>query len=343
MNTLKCIAIVCTIGLLSATSLADRIIMKNGSVREGVIVDQSPTEIRVRIDDGGLVATVTIDMNDVSRIDKGPVKPAAPTTPPAAPTTVTTKPASAPVTVSDIPLATSRPTSRPTPTGSLPPPRGFLIELAASMVGNGPGNLSRLPKDLQDLWSDASALDKAGNKKAAELESLRKLEEGFRNVNGLERLDGLSIKERTQPFGLWMASIHFDALADNYKTGSFDLNDVRDVEKAPLIGIMKEKTTTALEPLKAYFPPVNDKTGKQEQFNRSQLSGITVDNALDVKDKAELAHALIAGQIKLEPQMPPADHQLLYAQLTNVNHVLSRCAELESAARLKADRAKNQK
>jgi hypothetical protein len=213
-----------------------------------------------------------------------------------------------------------------------------LTEFFASAIGNGPGNINRLPQDLQDDWKEAQAADASG-KKATELEALRKLEEAFRNAGALDRLDGLSQKEHNQPFGLWMATVHFAVMSDNYRTGNFDLNDIRDVEREPLIGLMKEKTPEAIEPLKSYFPPVNEKTGRFEAFKPTQLSGITVDNALDVKDKALFARALISAQLRLEPQMPPADRQLLSGQLSALSPIISKCSQLEPAARTKAKAA----
>jgi len=352
MKTFTSIAIVCAIGALAGLARADKIVMKDGTEREGVIVDQSPTELRLKIDDGGLQATITISMDDVSSIEKGPVKaPAAPTpravTTIPAPTTSApprSSPPSSPSTGNSSVNASSITTlpagTMPATTSSLPPTRGFLVEFGASIFGNGPGSITRLPQDLQDLWKNAQQLDAAG-KKAAELEALRKLEEAFRNANALPRLDALCQKERGQPFGLWMATVHYDVIGDHYQTGIFDLSDIRDIERPALIGLMKEKTGPALEPLKTYFPPVNDKTGKADPFKPAQLSGITVDNCLDTKDKAEFAHALLLGQMKLEPQMSPADHLLLYGQLTNVGHVLTRCADLLPAALVKAQQDKN--
>ncbi len=173
---------------------------------------------------------------------------------------------------------------------------------------------------------------------------MRTLEQAFAaSPNGISRLDGISRHDRQESFGLWMAGVHWDILADTYHSGFFDLNDVRDVERPPLIGLFKEKTGPAIEPLKTYFPPIDDKTGKPAAFRPAQLQGITVDTALDIRDKALLAHALILGQIKLEPDMPSIDKQLLFTQLANINHILSRTSELEPQARAlqrKADRAK---
>ncbi|MGN6369149.1 MAG: hypothetical protein ACTHN5_12880 [Phycisphaerae bacterium] len=341
MNTFQRIAIVCTLAVVAGSTWADKIYLKDGHTREGIITDQTDTEYHVKIDDGGLAATISIPRKDVAKIEKGPVKPPEP--PPPAPTP---EPSNSSVTVQPITpegtptqSAAGAGTTQPaTMSSTLPPPRGFITEFFASAVGNGPDNINRLPQDLQDLWKEAQAADASG-KKATELEALRKLEEAFRNAGALDRLDGLSLKEHNQPFGQWMATVHFAVMSDNYRGGMFDLNDVRDVEREPLIGLMKEKTPETVEPLKSYFPPVNDKTGRFEAFKPTQLSGITVDNALDLKDKALFARALISAQLRLEPQMPPADRQLLSSQLTVISPIISKCTQLEPAARTKARQA----
>ncbi len=307
--------------------------MKDGSTREGKILDQTPTEVKIRIDELGMQATESIPLSDVAKITTGPIKLAPAPTPPA------TRPATQPIATNT--NVTTRKTTTTSPSIStnaskLPATHGFFAELGNALIGMGPDDPRRLPPDLLALWKAAQQADVAG-KRAAELDSLRSLEQAFASSpGGISRLDGISRHDRQQPFGLWMASVHWDILADGYHTGSFDLADVRDAERPALIGLLKEKTAPALEPLKTYFPPVDEKTGKSAPFKPAQLQGITADNDLDVKDKAELAHAILLAQIKLEPDMPPADKQLLYGQLTNVNHVLSRTAELEPQARAAA-------
>ncbi len=69
------------------------------------------------------------------------------------------------------------------------------------------------------------------------------------------------------------------------------------------------------------------------------VAGITRDNALEIKDKAMFAVAVLAAQLKLEPDMPAIDRQLLSSQLANVNRALSRARDLEPAARQALARA----
>jgi hypothetical protein len=322
---------------VSASAGADTITLKNGGTREGTIVGQDASGVRLHINDGGLEATIAIDAGDIAKIERGPVKatpaPALPKgePPPAAPSTTA--------------AATPKPTATTahSTASDLPPTRGFFAELSLSLIGEGPDDPRRLPPDLLALWKNAVQLDTAG-KRAAELDALRAVDSAFSaSPGGDSRLDGLSRHERQQPFGLWMAGVHWEVMSQNDHGGSFDLTDIRDSERPALIGLLKEKTDPALEPLKTYFPPIDPKTNKPAPFRPAQFQGISVENALDIKDKALLAHAILLAQMKLQPDMPGVDKQLLGTQLTNINHILSRCNELEpqaKAAQAKADRAK---
>ena len=343
-NQFTCV-LALVVASLSISVRADVVTLKNGSTRVGNIVAQDANEIRLHINDGGLEATISIPADDVAKIERGPIKAPTLPTPPAAPkiappTPASTTPAPSSTTATPPPKTA---TTTPSNISTLPPTRGFFAELSLSLVGEGPDDPRRLPPDLLALWKNAVQLDAAG-KRAAELDALRTLDAAFAaSPNGAARLDGLSRHDRQQPFGLWMAGVHWEVLSENVHGGSFDLTDIRDSERAALIGLLKEKTDPALEPIKTYFPPVDAKTGKAAPFKPTQLQGITVDNAIDIKDKALLAHAILLAQIKLQPDMPGADRQLLSGQLTNVNHVLTRANELEpqaKAAQAKADRAK---
>jgi hypothetical protein len=323
---------------------ADTLLLKDGTTREGKILSQSPTDVQIRVNEDGMQATITVSQSTIAKITLGNTTPP----PPAPAPSVTTAPlAPAPNATPAIhapkPVA-SAPTTRPGNVSILPKSRGFMVELGFGLLGMGSSSVSRLPPDLKAFWDDAVAQDAAG-KKAAELDALRNLEQAFSaSPEGLDRLDGITLHERQQSFGTWMANVHYDVMVSNNRGGNFDVQDIRDVERPALIGLMKEKTQPAIDPLKSYFPPIDPKTDKPVPFNaRTQLAGISVDNAIDIKDKALLAHALILGQIKLEPDMPAPDKVLLYTQLGNINHIVSRASELEPQARAKqqaADRAK---
>ena len=157
-------------------------------------------------------------------------------------------------------------------------------------------------------------------------------------------LTQISRRVRHEGFGTWMGRVHWEVINAKFTNGQFDLSDVRDAERSVLIGLMKGKmSTAALEPLKTYFPPNDEKTGRPVPSKPAQLSGITLTNALEVKDQSQLASALLLGQLKLEPDMSQLDRTFLTTQLTTVNRILSRARELEPQARAAIAKAEQQK
>jgi hypothetical protein len=99
-----------------------------------------------------------------------------------------------------------------------------------------------------------------------------------------------------------------------------------------LIGLLKEKTSPALDALRSYFPPVDPKTGRTMAFKNSQLSGISIGNAIEVKKQAVYASAVLTAQLMLEPAMDSVDKALLVSQLSMVNRIRSRASTLEPLA-----------
>jgi hypothetical protein len=313
---------------LGALAWGDTVYMKDGTTREGTIVRETPGEVQLRIDQGGIKATSTISMSDVLKIVKD--QPAAPAVAPSPPRQ---KP---PSNVSTAPATTGPLVKLDT--------RGFLGELMLSAMRNGPDNPARLPPDLRQLWDNAVRREMLGNK-ADTLEALQALDDAFSRVeDGLARLDGISRRERNgESFSMWLARVHWDLITAKYVGGQFELKDIRESERKPLIAMLREKTTTALEPLKNYFPPIDEKTGKPKPFQPIMLQGISVSNAIEVKKQAAYAAAILHAQLKLEPQMPVVDRVLLGTQLQNVNRVLSRANELEPAAKAALEKAEREK
>jgi hypothetical protein len=157
-------------------------------------------------------------------------------------------------------------------------------------------------------------------------------------------LDGISRRERKgEPFGVWMARLHWEMISAKFVGGQFDLKDIRESERKALIGMLKEKTGPALEPLKQYFPPVDEKTGKPKAFSPATLQAITINNAIEVKKQAAYASAILLAQMKLEPQMPVVDRVHLGQQNEVVRRILSRASDLEPAAKAAVERAERER
>jgi len=311
-------------GIACGVAYGDIVEMTDGTTKKGTVVRKTDTELHLQVDHGGLKATVTVPMKNVARIVPEE-KEEAPPAPPADLSSSPTPPVSQPK-VLVVP--------------ALPPTNGFLMELAASAVGAGPNDLRRLQPVLQELWQDAvKYAGKEGEQKEKEqwgklLERLRDLNDAFEPLEGgMDRLEAICKRERNESFALWMAKVRWEVISDNYGVGRFDLEDVREAERKPLIGILREKTKPAMDPLRSFFPPTHPRTGKYEPFKPTQLAGITVNNAIDVKKKAAYAAAILLAQLKLEPEMSGLDKAFFGSQLTMVRRVLERATALEPAAK----------
>jgi hypothetical protein len=346
LNILLSVGVLVGVGVLAGgTVRADTIHMKDGTVKEGEILRQNSLEVHLRMDKHGIKATQIISMQDVARIEKGAVPagsvaPQRPVAPVKAPGVVATRPAA----------ATQGAAARGAvaATGVAKEARferhGFLGELVLMAMDRGPDRPERLPEDLRKLWESALSREMLGNK-AETFEALLALDDAFSKVEGgIERLDGISRRVRNgETFGVWMARVHWDLITAKYVGGQFDLKDVRDSERKALIGMFKEKTGPALEPLKQYFPPVDEKTGKPKPFSPTQLQGITATNAIEVKKQAGYASAILLAQMKLEPQMPVVDRIHLGTQQQTVLRILSRASDLEPAAKALIEKAEREK
>lgn len=321
------LAILC-LTFASSAFAAEIIHLRDGSARRGTLEAQDDHSLRLRLDQEGNRAAITIPRIQVAWIEKirEPLPPAPTTLPAQAPAA---QPRQAVAPASPTPPAPS-----PQPPQA-PPPATRPHDPSIPIYGNA----DTMPRHLQEAWLaaiEAAALDNP----QATLDALRRLEEICRDLpNGLQRLNELSTSTRGESFGDWLGRIHWSIISPRFKTGSFDLRDVRDVERPFLIAALRGSTAAALEPLRQWFPPIDDKTGRPQPFNRSQLESITTANALEVRDQAAFASAVLLGQLKLEPDMPAADKAQLGTQLAGINRIFSKARQLEPAARMALQRA----
>jgi hypothetical protein len=331
---------------LAGSARADVVVMRDGSVRYGTVEAHDAQTVRFRLERDGISSVAIIPVPQISRIILGPAAPTAP--PLTAVSPVSGMPATDSARATTTPAPADVAPAQPVPSASEAElaayqSHGFLWELAASSVGKGPDDPARLPAADRELWEQAVQADAAG-RQGETLEALRRLEAAMHDLpGGLTRLDAIAQRERHEAFGAWMARLHWDLINRHYSTGQFDLHDVRDGERPPLIGLLRRATAGALEPLQTYFPPVDDKTGAPQPFRVAQLQGIAPANALAVKDKSLFAAAVVLAQLKLEPDMPAIDRAYLTAQLANVNHVLSRARDLEPLAKAAQVRAEQER
>jgi hypothetical protein len=312
----------------ASPSLGDTVYMLDGTTREGLVETYNSTELHLRVDRDGITGTLTIPMAQIQRAlitHRAPDPAPAPT--PTIPSTLDAAPPTAPVPLGADPFADA--TNRDY---TIYRDHGRLIEFANTFVGHGLDDLGRLPLPARTLWIRAVQAD--ASKRGDAIDALRALEASMRHLpDGISRLDAISRRERKEGFGVWMARVHWESLGKKPINGQFDLADVRDVEWRPLIGFLKENTGPCLESLRAFFPPVDERTGQYSPFRPAQLQNIGASNALDVKEKANYAAAVLLAQLRLEPGMPPVDKGNLYNQLAIVNRIRAKATEMESSAR----------
>jgi len=313
----------------ASPAAADTIELRDGSIRRGIVESRDSSQVRLRIDRDGISGSAVIPMSQIARIVLETN------------TAVATLPtASLQWTLDASPLPAPSTTA---PAISVAPPtpaeiaafqsRGFLPELINTAAGTGPDDLARLPAADRELWSKAVDAD-AHNDRAHTLEFLRALDTSVQKLpQGPQRLDAIARRQRQESFGMWLARAHWEVLSTKYATAQFDLTDIRDAERPVLIGLLKEKTDPALDPLKSFFAPPDEKTGQPAPFKPAQLQNLTAANAMEIKDKACFAAAVLLAQLKLEPDMPPMDRALLSNQLATVNRILSRARDLEPASK----------
>jgi hypothetical protein len=313
--------------------------LRDGTTRRGTIDAQTESEIRLRLDTQGIRASITIPRTQVQRVETIPdvVKVDAPAQDARDPRISAPDsphlpaPSAGPYAALQAKAAEDAAAARSTAAGwSL---------FGPATTQPAPSAVEELPAPLRDSWLGAIRAESLGDA-AGTLEALRILEAGSREIPaGPERLEAFCRKVRAEGYGEWMGRVHWGLIKDKYRAGAFDLRDVREPERPVLIAQLRGKTAAAIEPLKPYFPQIDANTGRPEPFSRKQLEGITAANALEVKEQAALASAVLQGQLKLEPDMLPSDRALVGGQLLTVSRILSRARDLEPAAKMAIQKA----
>ena len=314
--------------LSAAAVRADRVFLRDGSAKEGTVVNQGEDGVTLKMDWGGISSTVLIPTANVDRVEISHDKPA---TRPAA----TMAGALAPVSQPSTQVATRAAAALPKKPGHL---LSAMLQLA---TGQRPdwGDPATLRDDHRRLWKTTLATAESGRPDEA-LAALLAFDEAVRDEPG--RVDALTLRLKGELFGAWLARLRWETWKTHVKAGgSFELKDVTDAETPALIGLLRSHTAEALEPIKPYLPvPPVKATGSRTGGARvpaaaDPVLGVTVDNALDIKDKAAFARAVLVTQLKLEPGMPTVDKNFLNQQVAEVQRVLARAADLEGKARAK--------
>jgi hypothetical protein len=208
----------------------------------------------------------------------------------------------------------------------------------AATAGAHDSALLDLPPRFTALWIEALAAE-AGKNKVAELAALRRLEaESVVLPHGMERLDAASLQTRREGFGEWMGRVHADVADEGYRGGLLDVSDVGENERSAMVARLEEKSAAALVNVKGFFPPRNS-IGMPVPYRRGQMPGIDLSNAIEVRENASHAVAILAAEAKLTMDLPITQRLKTLGELASANRVLWRARELEPAARMAEQRA----
>jgi len=329
---MKSVAMWVMLGLLLGTAVAraDQVVLRDGTVKEGTVVSQGDEGVTLKIDWGGISSTVLIPTANVDHVE---IRHANPTTKPAATRPTLSTPTATP--------AASQPTTRMAPAAPKKPGRLLQVmwQLATGRRADwGDPRTLDAPRAL--LWKKMVASDTSPPEET--LATLLAFNEALQDQPG--RADALSLRLKGELFGTWLANARWEVWKTHAPVGgAFDIKEITELETPALIGILRSHTAEALEPIKSYMPvPAAKTTGNGTSTSggtrvrpADPVLGVTVDNAIDVKEKAAFAHAVLLAQLRLEPAMPTVDKVFLNQQLAEAQRVLARAADLEGKARTK--------
>ena len=222
--------------------------------------------------------------------------------------------------------------SQPVVSPFAPPDQvGFLTYWGQLAVGlrADPADPASLPPAHQEYWR-AIVQGQRQKDTTAQLAAMTQLAQAY--ADAPRRLNLLSEHRVAKPYGVWLAEVRWSVLRGQCRLGRFDLTDVTALENPALIGILRQETQAAVDPLSSYMPRLGNPVPDPGNGGAG-LSTVTVSNAIDLRPKAAYASAVLQAQLKLEPDMPGVDRVFLSRQLYAARRVFYRAMELEPQAR----------
>jgi hypothetical protein len=315
------LAVSVTLSTHTAASWADRVVMRDGTVRNGTVIGQDASNVTLKIGSDGLSMTMRIPMADVANVEL---------TPKAAPGALATQPGPhAPAKLNSKqagPTPTTAPATRPAVARST---KYFFREAALMAMGADAAKFDpeSLPSDQAKLWSESLAAD-AKHDEVAEASALTNLV----NTPGVDLrvVQKLCMREHGALLGDWLGKVRWDTLEGKSHFGQFDLHEVTAIETPALIGHMRAATASAINPVRAFYPlPSYVLDLPKASRPADPMAGIQPENATRIKEFAFYASALVSAQLKLEPTMPTGDKSFLLQHLGSLRQIIGRCAELE--------------
>jgi len=336
---------------------ADKVYLKDGTVREGTVTKEDDQQLWLRTNRDGIKATVIIKRDTIEEI-----KPSPPETAPEPKVESKTQPATEPALDFPATPATTQAVVKTTTRPAATQPSRFFQEFFALAAGLRPdiSDPTTLSAEGQAVWAKVVAAHEVKPLAPGEVAPPKKAEALLAALTDLlnlleqrpARLDALTLRYVNKPFARWLAEARWDVVSSpqHMRGGVFNLKDVTEFERTELIGVMRGHTRAALDPLRPYLPqpepyvkPVPPpKTGKPAPVppKADPLAGINVGNALEVRDRALFAIALLQAQKKIEPEMSAGDKTFVTQQLAEIGRVLQKANVYAPAAQAAKDRAK---
>lgn len=326
------------LGTLAAR--ADRVVLRDGTTRQGTVVARDENIVTLRIGDQGLSMTVRIPTKDIAEVYITPKNPPAGPTAGTGPAPATTAPRTSVGGNSITEPTNPSPAAKPLPAPQAVPGtehffrEWFLLGMGMDAAHYDP---EKLPADQAALWNSALA-DCAARNRPAELADLTTL--ATLPQIDLRLLNKLCYRHHGELLPNWLAEARWEQLPRTNHFGQFDLTTVTPLETPVLIGLLRAATPAALEPVKPYYPlPPSAADLPKAQRPHDPLADIRPATASALKEKAFFAAAIISAQLTLEPTMLRVNQTYLKQQLWNLRVVIARCAELEPVAQAAAAKA----
>ncbi len=338
--------------------------MADGSQRIGTILDRDSRKLAVLIDSDGIRSVVNIPRSEIYYIVPG--GSTDPLTGQFAPADSQIRPIALLSQGDSADNAATQPAGETTiilrgdPAGTRKSPKlqpsspDFFRQLGRLLSGQSGdlGDSADLPPQNRKIWDTLVAADTAGDKAAA-LSSMMALATAYEKQPA--RLHLLAMRYKQMRYSSWMAQTRWDWWSSQPRRTMLDVSKVPEIEKPELVLILRAKTAEAVEPLRGYFPPERAHAAVPASGPTSMaspqpitpaanpLSGITPANAIEVREKALYAAAILGAQLKLEPGMPAIDRLVLAEQSRHVQAVLARANSLLPAAAALKEKAEREK
>jgi hypothetical protein len=323
---------------LAPLAWGDTIVLRDGRNIKGTLDGESGDSLRVRQDDDGLISVLLVPKSNFLKVipDKDAVRPKPPAAPEAvAPPPPPPAPTAAPVPRTTVvaPAPTATPAAGATTAPSGPQANGhFLHEMLAMGHIVPHERMAPLTPDDRKAFDDLIIAHRRGESAAQDFTQLDAL--AHSPTVPRVTLSVLCYDAVGMGLGKWLSDLRWGVLqTERTRTGVLKTDDIIDFETPYFAQDLKAATPDALQQIGSYLPDPTLPYGQQRKDQDKLLATISVDNCLDVKDKALWAALMLDGQLKLTPHLSDDDQRVLKQRLGQVRAIITQCFKYETKAR----------